>query len=829
MKHILLFFLTLAALLLHQGRSSGQAVTEKSFNTNQFTITDHRITVKDGALLTNVTVRGSASLPASTTVGGNQVSTNVLAINPTDNYLPYRSNATTFGDSPWYRISTNDLGFNGTGRFLFSDSNIGNLGIGNATLDALTSGTLNTSFGYFSMSSLQAGIQNTAFGYYSMRDAVGATYNTAFGLQSLRDNIGGTFNTAVGWNSLRGTTGDNNTAIGASAGITNSTGVGNVFVGYNANPSTAATTNEIVIGADVVGNGANTTVIGNTNTTSAHIIASGYAGGGTKFLSDDGTYKTVGGGTLWTNISGVVTMVPGQTATNRLSFTSGAADNNTNAVMQIDTSTLWQFDESFLLRGRNFGTNVAGIQPNGSFWSGRFAFDPNSPVTFPDPNSSFVSYRSVALGDQSNNELHLGVFDSDGFNYLSTLDVYTSIDNTTFPTAELKLESDGDSSPASHIRLIATTGSERFLMRAAAVDLVSFRPTIASSGSAVAYTFDTSNTLTNGDKFATFGNAGVPLITLAPAAAGNPAGQIIFGPGTTNVLYRSVSDLEYTNATTGAMYFTLRKETAGKVARFGMGSGGNATILAGTGLGVLLAPDNSSQTMFAVASGFYPSATSLTLGTTTAGNQWGALYLGGSAPSVVWNGTTNTVYDGTTDTSPEGVDSASPGSIKRSYTNGNAYVKKAGATSSGWETLHSGNMAYLAADATSVDTSMANLSISATVRNGKKYSFKLVIFLANSTPTDGAKFDFDGGSATATNFRVHGTAFGSALSGSAQSTTLATDHTVSTVTGDNMMEFNGSFEPSADGTFIPRFAESVDAGGTLTVYRGSNLILTEIP
>jgi hypothetical protein len=136
---------------------------------------------------------------------------------------------------------------------------------------------------------------------------------------------------------------------------------------------------------------------------------------------------------------------------------------------------------------------------------------------------------------------------------------------------------------------------------------------------------------------------------------------------------------------------------------------------------------------------------------------------------------------------------------------------------------------YLAANATVSDATLVNLSLACTVSNGKKYSFKCVLYCANSTASDGAKFDFDGGSATATNFRVHGTAFSSALSASAQSSALATDHTITTVTGDNMIEFNGSFEPSSDGTFIPRFAENVDAGGTLTIYRGSNLILTEIP
>jgi len=137
--------------------------------------------------------------------------------------------------------------------------------------------------------------------------------------------------------------------------------------------------------------------------------------------------------------------------------------------------------------------------------------------------------------------------------------------------------------------------------------------------------------------------------------------------------------------------------------------------------------------------------------------------------------------------------------------------------------------AYLASNGTTTSATLANLSISASVISGKKYSFTLVLFCANSVAADGVKIDFDGGTATATNFRAHATGHDAALFLSQQVSALATDIAAATVTGDAQIEVNGSFEPSGSGTLIPRFAVNAATTGTLTVYRGSNLVLTEIP
>ena len=73
-------------------------------------------------------------------------------------------------------------------------------------------------------------------------------------------------------------TGSNNIAIGVLAGekiadgvTTNSSADNSVFLGFLSSPQAASQTNQIVIGYNAIGNGSNTTVIGNSSITNAEI------------------------------------------------------------------------------------------------------------------------------------------------------------------------------------------------------------------------------------------------------------------------------------------------------------------------------------------------------------------------------------------------------------------------------------------------------------------------------------------------------------------------------------------------------------------------------
>lgn len=137
---------------------------------------------------------------------------------------------------------------------------------------------------------------------------------------------------------------------------------------------------------------------------------------------------------------------------------------------------------------------------------------------------------------------------------------------------------------------------------------------------------------------------------------------------------------------------------------------------------------------------------------------------------------------------------------------------------------------FLAADQTTTSTTFANITgCSITVTSGRKYTIRAVLYLSDSTAADGAKIDFNGGSATATNFRVHCTAFDTALNLSSQGTALSTAYAASTFTGNGMFECYGTFEPSSTSTFIPRVAQNAHTVGTLTLARGSHLLLEDMP
>lgn len=135
----------------------------------------------------------------------------------------------------------------------------------------------------------------------------------------------------------------------------------------------------------------------------------------------------------------------------------------------------------------------------------------------------------------------------------------------------------------------------------------------------------------------------------------------------------------------------------------------------------------------------------------------------------------------------------------------------------------------LAADYTNATAAMTNTALSTPVVGGRKYTFIAALFVVDSIAADGAQIDFNGGTATATNFRVHCLVFDTALLKSQQATALATAISQATVTGAGLIECYGAFEPATTGTLVVRAAQVAHTTGTLTVTRGSTLQLTDVP
>lgn len=147
----------------------------------------------------------------------------------------------------------------------------------------------------------------------------------------------------------------------------------------------------------------------------------------------------------------------------------------------------------------------------------------------------------------------------------------------------------------------------------------------------------------------------------------------------------------------------------------------------------------------------------------------------------------------------------------------------AGTAGTGW-LVTGGGQCFLQADQTNATTTFANINnCTINVVSGRKYSFRGVFYLSDSTAADGAKLDTNGGAATTTNFRMQCTAFDTALNFSTQQTTLAGVFSATTFTGNGMFECYGTIEPSSTSTVIVRFAQNAHTTGTLTLARGSHM------
>ena len=131
---------------------------------------------------------------------------------------------------------------------------------------------------------------------------------SAFGLSAGQDNTGSN-QSAFGYAAGYLNQGANNSNFGSSAGryiadgtTTNTNSDNSVFLGYQTRALALANTNTIVIGANVTGNGSNTTTIGNASTVLSVLR-------GTLRLPDCPTSSAgLVAGDIWSN-AGVLTIV----------------------------------------------------------------------------------------------------------------------------------------------------------------------------------------------------------------------------------------------------------------------------------------------------------------------------------------------------------------------------------------------------------------------------------------------------------------------------------------------------------------------------------------
>lgn len=140
--------------------------------------------------------------------------------------------------------------------------------------------------------------------------------------------------------------------------------------------------------------------------------------------------------------------------------------------------------------------------------------------------------------------------------------------------------------------------------------------------------------------------------------------------------------------------------------------------------------------------------------------------------------------------------------------------------------------ASIAADVPNATTTFTNLSdLAVTLAAGQKYSGRLDIKCGNTTPAEGIKFDFNGGTATMTDFWAGAgvvASSGSAIPGTVVVTAISNPMNFPTMVVDAVLTIVFSIECLAGGTFIPRFAADTHSTGTATIRKGTNLRLEPV-
>ncbi len=144
------------------------------------------------------------------------------------------------------------------------------------------SGMDNIAIGTDAMQVIGAGAsRNIGLGDRAQYNLVGGTDNVSVGKDSLFTNVDGDYNVAFGTEALYGInaeSADKNVAVGYRAGIfiaNGSTqftdGDSNVFIGSETKPAADDESNQIIIGANAIGKGSNTALIGDDNITDIYM------------------------------------------------------------------------------------------------------------------------------------------------------------------------------------------------------------------------------------------------------------------------------------------------------------------------------------------------------------------------------------------------------------------------------------------------------------------------------------------------------------------------------------------------------------------------------
>jgi hypothetical protein len=225
-----------------------------------------------------------------------------------------------------------------------------NLILGVGAGSSMTTGGINTLLGTSAGTSITTGAINTIVGNQAGLLLSTGNYNSFLGVQAGRQTTTGEQNTYIGWEAgYNNINGVRNVAIGKSSAkfiadnITANTGSTNsVYIGANTKSYNSNQDQETVVGFDAVGDGSNTTVIGNINNKSIRlngkiIIGSGSSVGTLNLSSGLGTITST---SITTNsIIWITTKTLSGTSAHDYTYNISAAGTATITARQSNGST----------------------------------------------------------------------------------------------------------------------------------------------------------------------------------------------------------------------------------------------------------------------------------------------------------------------------------------------------------------------------------------------------------------------------------------------------------------------------------------------------------
>jgi hypothetical protein len=245
------------------------------FRTNN---TDNRLVITNGGNILvgtgtdagfKLDVNGTARVQSDATINGLTVGRGASNLSSNTVFGASAGNAITSGANNTFigelsgRFVTTGSGNTFLGRWtgIQSNTSSANVFIGTTSGQNNTTGSNNTYVGFATAQSNTTSNSNSFFGAYSGLANTGSS-NSGFGRESATNQTTGSNNIFFGVDSGRRISGGGNLTI-----ANNST-----FLGYDTRANADSETNQLVIGYQAIGNGSNTTTIGNTSTTNNYIF-----------------------------------------------------------------------------------------------------------------------------------------------------------------------------------------------------------------------------------------------------------------------------------------------------------------------------------------------------------------------------------------------------------------------------------------------------------------------------------------------------------------------------------------------------------------------------